>query len=183
MAQGNLRDIPGGVKGVKETLKVMSKFADGKIKIRGKLIGKTNPEIRHLAGSIVRDNCKAHDYSCAGASLLAWVQENVMWQPDTVDQETVQTAERTLAWGFGDCDDLTTLLVAMLLSIGIPSAFRVVACEPERPGQYTHVYAIVEIDGNWYAADPSVNQPFGWETNGITKAMHWDPIANRSFKI
>lgn len=66
------------------------------------------------------------------------------------------------------CDDLSTLLAALAVSIGIPTQFRAIAANPQKKHMYSHVYVIMDPLGteHWIAADPTVKSaPFGWESS------------------
>jgi len=168
-AVGRLSKLPAGDAGVKVTLKKMARQARRASK---------NPKIRELALKIVRGpgrvfTCRVKDYHCESERLYYWVKKNIRWTKDTDGVETLQTPERTLEWRAGDCDDLSTLLAALALSIGIPCQYRVVAADPGSPKRFSHVYVLM-YTGIWEPADPSAtHEPFGWETDRATRVMDW----------
>jgi len=101
---------------------------------------------------------------------------------DTWHAEKLQSARRTEEFGGSDCDDLVIHLGAHLLSIGHgPIRLVVVAADPQRPDEYSHVYmwvahpegnAVDPEDGSrWIPLDPTVGKPMGWEVeNPFRKA-------------
>lgn len=162
--------IPGGDAGTRETLERMRNivFRSIKDKDHGAFLRGLAIKITTQAG------CKTKDFKCEAKSLFEWVRDNVKWIRDVKGFETLQYPYRTLAYGAGDCDDLTTLLCTLGTSIGINCAFKAIAANPQRKNQYSHVYAMLDPMGNdhWIAADPTVKSaPFGWESSIRYKEM------------
>ena len=155
--------IPGGDKGTKATLERMKEITINSLKDK-----KYGAYIRGLAIKITNDaGCKTKEFRCEAKAIFEWVRDNVKWIRDTRGFETLQYPYRTLAFGGGDCDDLTVLLCALALSIGISCAFKAIAANPSKRDQFSHVYALLDPIGNgkWIAADPTVKQAsFGWES-------------------
>lgn len=74
-------------------------------------------------------------------ALGQWVQDHVRYMNE--GQETFQTPIRTLRNGFGDCDDHTILICALLEATGIPSK----VCAMEWGGAFRHVFpAAILVD-------------------------------------
>lgn len=120
--------LPGGVRGTRATLTVMGRLAHQ---------GATDPALRAAAADIVRARgVSGHDRAGQIAALHEWVRDHITFVGDVAGTETVQAPRVTLRLGIGDCDDLSTLLAALLLSIGIPADFRVIAANPARPRQF-----------------------------------------------
>jgi hypothetical protein len=66
---------------------------------------------------------------------------------------------------FGDCDEFTMFSLALLSACNVPCEIVTLACSPERPGQWSHVYGQVVLpDGKRLALDcsPAGLYP-GWE--------------------
>jgi hypothetical protein len=158
--------LSGGDKGIKETLDVMKKRA---------IEGAQHPQIWQLSRLIVGgDNpCPVRDRECEMHRLLGWTQENIRWTPDIGFAETVAAPWRTLEVRAGDCDDLSTLLASLAVSIGIPARFKAIGANKNSPNDFTHVYIeMKDIDGEWVPAEPSVKEaPLGWESPVITRTM------------
>jgi len=170
--KGVIHGISGEKSGVMKTLKLMAEKARGS---KGKAEGAKNPEIRQMAIAITQ-NCKVKDYKCEAASLLKWVQSNVRWVRDVTGVETVATPERTLEFGGGDCDDLSTLLAALGMSIGHTVRFKAIAADPNRKNSFSHVYCQFLLRGKWVSADPSIQRPkkkLGWESPVKYKQMEY----------
>lgn len=77
------------------------------------------------------------------------VVQNIRYANDPVGVEQVTAPIFTLGLAtpklpFGDCDDLCTALAALLLAMGVPVSFRVIAW---RLDEYTHVSCIAHLPG------------------------------------
>lgn len=128
---------------------------------------KRNPEIRELALDIVRYE-SPKDYAAEAAAIFEWVQSNIRYVRDVRGVETVQFPEKTLEYRAGDCDDMVTLLAAMLETVGCEVRFVAMG---QTPAKYSHVFAEVKINGQWAAMDPTERVPFGWRPPDIARAM------------
>lgn len=62
--------------------------------------------------------CPPRDPLCHALAIAQWVQNNITYVAEM--PETFQTPTTTVAEGYGDCDDFSTLIGAMCESIGIP---------------------------------------------------------------
>lgn len=70
----------------------------------------------------------------------------------------------------GDCDDMCTLSLSLLKSIGFRVAIRVVSFFENK--KFGHVYGLVQIGYKWIPIDCiRPNQEFGWESSGHTRVM------------
>lgn len=92
--------------------------------------------VRQLAARIIFDwaglPAKARrDHALA---IGRWVQQHVRYMNEGM--ETFQTPIRTLRNGFGDCDDHTILICALLEATGIPSK----VCAMSWGGAFRHVF-------------------------------------------
>lgn len=133
---GQLAQIPSGSAGVRETLKIMAKLArDGK---------KTVPV--RLAALQITQHLKQKDRIGEIRALHAFVRDRIRYVRDILGVETLQDPIRTLQLKAGDCDDKSTLIGALLLSIGHPVRFHAVGF---RRGSYSHVYAETKIGDRW----------------------------------
>jgi len=162
--------IPGGDRGTKKTLEMMKDIVIETLKDK-----KYGAFFRGLAIKITLDaGCKTKDFKCEAKAVHNWVRDNVKWIRDTRGFETLQYPYRTLAFGGGDCDDLSILESALYLSIGFPVRLKAIAANPSRKDQFSHVYLEVDVTGhgNWVAADPTVKTAaFGWESPLSYKQM------------
>lgn len=83
-------------------------------------------------------------------------------------------------WVVHNCDEHSTLIAAMALSLGHEAAFKTIAADPDRPEEFSHVYPLIGIQKGaetwWYSADTT--QPggyFGWEPpkEAVLKEKVW----------
>lgn len=114
--------------------------------------GKREPEIKQFAVRILnRMGLKNGRNRKQSAILLTdWVGKNIQFWPDPEGTEMLQRAIRTIEFGYGDCDDMSILLGALLMAVGIPVRFRVVGFK--RP---SHIYVEGLVEGGWLGLDPA----------------------------
>jgi transglutaminase-like putative cysteine protease len=130
--------LPDGDAGTRATLEIMARLVRQYRK---------DLAMRELALSIVRDVSGWKDFFGMAAALCLWVHGHIQYVRDIRDVETVQTPDKTLALGQGDCDDQSTLLATLLEAVGFPTHF--VAIKTEVGAQFVHVLCEADIDGNW----------------------------------
>lgn len=97
-------------------------------------------------------------------AVLAWMKQHIEFRGEHA--ETLQSPVVTLQLGAGDCDDHSILSAAMLMSLGYKVRFKTVASQRSAPGQFSHVYVIVQDKrtGEWKGLDSTVPESFaGWE--------------------
>jgi transglutaminase-like putative cysteine protease len=104
-------------------------------------------------------------------SLFYWVRSNVRYTRDTFRLELLHTARRMLELRAGDCDDMTILLGAMLLSTGHPVRLTLTGFQRKRPHSYSHIYPEVNVRGKWIALDATMSQPIGWAPPALWKQI------------
>ncbi len=61
--------------------------------------------------------CPPRDQACQAVAIAGWVQDTITYVNEM--PETFQTPPTTIAEGYGDCDDFSTLIGALCESIGI----------------------------------------------------------------
>lgn len=124
-----------------------------------------DPGIRYLSAGLVFD-VSPKDYRAEVNTIFKFVQENIRYTLDINNVETLQFPENTLEFGYGDCDDMATLLASMLESIGHPSRFA--AMSFGLPDEFDHVLVQTLIGTRWVTLDATEPNPMGWEPPGIT---------------
>lgn len=93
-------------------------------------------------------------------ALFTWVRDHIRYVRDINGVETLQTPVATMDVGCGDCDDKSTLLAALLESIGHPTRF--VAAGYQSPGRYSHVYVETRLGARWVPLDATLlDKPMG----------------------
>lgn len=117
------------------------------------------PIIRDQAVMATR-HCPRGDQRCQCASLLAWVRRKVHYVPDPTDVEAlhhpvlIAEAIRKNRMVYGDCDDFSIYLAALMKAIGLRPRFRAVGYNGRF---YQHVYVQcgeMKLDGtmdDWLA--------------------------------
>lgn len=153
-----LKGIPSGVGGVIATLDEMVKFArSGKRALSVRLAALE--AVSEVPGKYYREEARA---------IQQFVRDRIRYVRDIRDVETLSAPEQTLEFGQGDCDDKSTLVAAMLESLGHPARFVAVAF---RPGIYEHVYVETKIGRNWISVETTEPVDFGWEPRGVVSRI------------
>jgi transglutaminase-like putative cysteine protease len=104
-------------------------------------------------------------------ALFHWVRGNVRYTRDIFRTELLHTARRMLELRAGDCDDMTILLGAMLLSTGHPVRLVLTGFRSKMPHSYSHIYPEVNVRGKWIALDATMNWPIGWAPPALWKQI------------
>lgn len=125
----------GGVAGIQQTLGVMRMLVNRSF---------THELIRAQAVHAVQ-GCAPSNKVCQQASLLSWVKRKMQFirDPEGVealhDPVAVAIAIQQGKRPWGDCDDFSMYLAALLKSIGLPATLRAVGFNG-RP--FSHVYVV-----------------------------------------
>lgn len=160
--------LPSGDAGIRQTIALMQQDANGQE-------GAQHPGIRAFALQAIANTPDRDDLAQATAIFQA-VKKQIKFRGEY--EETVQTPWLTLQLRAGDCDDHTTLLVALLKSVGIPARIQTVALHKDQ--QFEHVFAMAGIRGRtgqieqWIPLDTTV--PFakpGWQPPYATRRKVW----------
>lgn len=143
--------LPDGDAGVAFTIEKMSELVDQ---------GKASAAVRACALEILnRAKVRAFDMTGAARAIYEWVRRSIVFTPDPVGKEGVQTAEWTLHYRRGDCDCISVLICSLLESIGLRCRLMTVAADPRDPEQFSHVYPEVFAGGKWVAVDAARRHP------------------------
>ena len=102
-------------------------------------------------------------------ALFNWVRNNIRYTRDIFRTELLHTARRMLELRAGDCDDMTILLGAMLISTGHPVRLALAGFRAKKPHGYSHIYPEVYVKGKWIALDATMNRPMGWAPPALWK--------------
>jgi transglutaminase-like putative cysteine protease len=154
-----LGSVPNGSAGVAATLRAMVALARDYRK---------NAGVRQLAASLVRD-LPQYDKVGEVRALHAFVRDNIRYTSDIRQVELLQTPQATLEMGVGDCDDKSTLLSALLESIGFKTRFIAIAM----PGSkvLSHVLVQVKLGQKWIWLETIKNVEAGWAPPGVKRGM------------
>jgi hypothetical protein len=101
----------------------------------------------------------AHDHAGECRAVYDFVARNVRYVNDPYGYEWLQTPFQLLQEiersesPSGDCDDLTTLGLSLLKSIGYQTQLKVTGYLPD--ARFTHIYGLVDVEGTgvWTAFD------------------------------
>lgn len=121
-----------------------------------------------------RRSVPAHDFLAEARALYDWADDVITYRLDPARAEWVQSFQRTLEWGFGDCDDFAVFIGTAAEASGKPARLVTVAWEPDGPDR--HVYPIVMVRGDWIPLDAirSDRVPFGKHPPGAARRTIWE---------
>jgi transglutaminase-like putative cysteine protease len=160
LGQSQLFALPDGADGVRATLYLMRALVKKY---------KMNPDIRHVAASLVAGELQK-DWVAEIKALHAFVRDEIRYVRDIEGVETVQTPDKTLEFGYGDCDDKALLLATLLQSIG-HKPVRFVAVGTGAPGHFSHVFVDTLVGTRWIPLETTEPVPAGWASPKITTEM------------
>lgn len=133
-----------GAAGIYQTLYRMAGLVNGAL---------LDPTLRDQAAAAIAGCPKGH-IPCQCAALLVWVNRKVQYMADPRGIETLHDP-RIIAAGirshthvYGDCDDLSMYLAALLKTVGLAPRFRAVGYNGRN---FSHVYVVC----NNTALDPT----------------------------
>lgn len=158
-----LAGLPPGRDGVVATLKHMADFARASLK---------TPEqtVRRVAGQIFKNKgVPPRKWMREIAALHEFVRDSIRYQKDPDGLELVQEPDATLKLAYGDCDDKSTLLAALLLATGHPCRFVAVGFGG-RP--FSHVLVEAKSGDKWIPAETIIPKPLGWFPAGVTSKYY-----------
>lgn len=177
-ARGSFCQIPGGIEGVRETLRHMVKIARKFLKpagwdqdaIQSLLL------VRVTAQQTVH-HCREKDYLGEVAALHRFARDQIRYVGDHLTADTLQYPDKTILIGSGDCDDKAILLACLAHCIGYPSRF--CAIEVGGEGVFSHVSPQILVGGDhgWVNAecipidDSGTKVDLGWFPPDATQVM------------
>lgn len=128
---------------------------------------KENPQLREYALTLVA-GVPEKDFEAEVSEIFGFVRDSIRYTRDINGIETVQTPEKTLEYGQGDCDDQSVLLSALLEILGNQTRFIAVG---RKRGQYSHVLVQAWSGREWVSLDPIMRVPVGWHPPGMAAVM------------
>ena len=147
--------------------------------------GTKDPKIYALAREVLtRRNgngdwaVREKDHAGEATALFNEVRKRVRYTWDPTDYDAFQTAIRTLELHAGDCDDMTSLMGALLRSVGHQVRSRIV--QTKGSTSWNHIYLTVKVGNDWKVLDPSVDKPAFWEVPDamVLKKQDFDVVEN-----
>lgn len=152
-----LQGIPEGREGTLATLRLMRDLARAAVR-------DPSQRVREVALGIV-GTLPERAYFSEIRALHEFVRDRIRYVRDPADLELVATPEKTLQYAQGDCDDKSTLLAALLESIGHPARFVAVGING---GPFSHVLVETRVKNtgvemrDWMPLETILNKPAGW---------------------
>lgn len=176
-----LLGISKGDRGTEQTLNHMRDAVLGKLPKLDRHEGAHMPDVRFLSQKIV-SHVPSKDYVGEARAIYDFMVKHVRYTLDPRSLEWVQTPWWTLlVIGQGDCDDHATAIAALSVALGHGAGFRTVKGDPNRPSEWSHVYAIMGVrqDGReiWIPMDTTErNGKFGRDPRGSDRLPRKDWI-------
>jgi transglutaminase-like putative cysteine protease len=158
-----LGGIPAGRDGVIATLRHMRDFARASLKTSDQTVRRVANEIFRIRGVAPRKWLREV------AALHEFVRDSIRYVKDPEGIELVQTPEATLTLRYGDCDDKSTLLAALLLATGHPCRFVAVGFNGN---SFSHVLVEAKSGDKWIPAETIIQKPLGWFPPGVTSKYY-----------
>ncbi len=117
--------------------------------------GKTDLVVRKLVEEVCADLASG-DYASEAFAIYAWVHQNIRYMRDIHDVEYVKEPAKLIETRAGDCDDMATLIAAMLMACGNRAVFTLVAFDGAPVP--SHVFANVVTPHGLVVLDPVANR-------------------------
>ena len=149
--------IDDGPDSVRQTLRLMRALARNSLKSPTQVVRNTT------LGTIAE--LPPRQWRAEINACQAFVRDYVRYAMDPDNIELVQTPDKTLELQAGDCDDKSTLLAAMLLSIGHPCRFLAVGFNHE---PISHVLVEARCGEGWLPLETILPVAAGWYPPGVT---------------
>lgn len=128
--------------------------------------GVRDVRVANVAKAVLR-SVPRRDYRAEAQALLSYAQHQCRYVRDPVLPDGIERVSHpmvTVQTGGGDCDDLSVVLASLLASVGFDYAFRTIGDDARQPDLFRHVYVVAYVPPlGWVAADPSFEEPLGWE--------------------
>lgn len=164
---GYFGSIPGGLDGVRSTLRTMVAIVRQTLKppVGDSIKTQRLITLRVTAQRLVQP-CASKDYHAEAAHLHGFVRDSIRYTRDMRQAETVQFPNETLTLKSGDCDDKALLFCALAECVGFETRFCAIGVNGE---DFSHVSGQCLIPGKgWVNAetipidDHGTVVPLGW---------------------
>ena len=135
-----IKKLGNGIQGNIDTIEVMKRMA--REYSRHDLVKRLATNILHYK------NIPSHNYLEEARAIGEFVKTHIRYVKDPVGTESLQAPDMMIrmmkdaGYAMGDCDDMSLLIAALLMSIGIRPAFRAVKYKASSP-TYNHIYVVV----------------------------------------
>jgi len=136
--------------------------------------GSQNSTVREFTLNLL-NQMKVDSYDRMGeiTAIFKFVRDYFSYRNHVFGRDSFTTAQRTLQMyldtgrGSGDCDQYSVLIASMLMTVGIPAAFRIMTTDPNQ--SYHHIYPLAgyhlgKNDEKWIPMDATnKSAKLGWE--------------------
>lgn len=137
--------------------------------------GVYNAQVRAAAVEAAR-GAPAKNDAAERSAVFQWVKQKIDFRGEYA--ETLQSPLVTLQLRAGDCDDHSTLLAALLGSLGHKVRFNTIATS-RTDKEFSHVF-VEDLDrqtGQWVPLDTTVKNSYvGWYPPRITRSRTWGTL-------
>jgi len=137
--------LAGGDDGTEQTVALLRRLVDDAWK---------DPVVNRAAIEIIRAAGIAPYDSVGQVNAIYDFARSFYFVNDPVSKEALRPTRELLLLRAGDCDDINAnVLPALLGTIGYESRLVTIAADPVTPDLFSHVYAEVNLDGQWIPLD------------------------------
>lgn len=164
-----VKEIPDGFPGTQVIVDEMRRYA---------LEAFRDERVNVLARQVTM-SCPRHDDLCEVETILRWFQDEYRYTRLPFNPRGFQRLNTPSYTLFdspvktGECASLSTAMAAMLMSIGFEVMFVTAGKDERDPLDFEHVYVMVNVGGDWLAADPSYEGGLGWVHPNTQVTMEW----------
>lgn len=115
-----------------------------------------NPLLLSFASKLIKaNNIPGRDEAALARAIQVYSQKYIKYFREKPERFT--SPMRTIAWGFGDCDDKSILIASFLRSFRIPVRLKFIRYySPQADGTkklISHVYPVAKIKDKWVALE------------------------------
>ena len=130
------------------------------------------PAIREVAEDVIQ-NVTERNWLEEIKALFNYVKANIRYTQDIENVEMVKTPLKHITdirdrgITYGDCDDATALLGALLVSVGYVVKVVIIKSEKNKENSFNHIYLYAQVphSNTWISLDATAkDKPFGFET-------------------
>lgn len=126
-----------------------------------------NPLLLQFASGLIRKgNVPGRDERALARTVQVYSQKYIKFFRERPERFT--SPMRTIAWGFGDCDDKSIVIATILRSFRIPVRLKFIRFDMLNPDgsikqKVSHVYPLAKLDGKWEALESVHPWPLGMD--------------------
>lgn len=137
-----------------------------------------NPLLLDFAAKLIKCyNVQERDETALARAIQVFSQNKIKYFREKPERFT--SPMRTIAWGFGDCDDKSILIACFLRSFRIPVKLKFIKYKaPQKDGTLkvvSHVYPIAKLDGKWVALESVHKWAMGDDPENRARARKLNP--------